>query len=104
MNPDKYSHFQSVYLLFSNISIHSIGLLKLKQQNQYFWFQLYYTMGEKQSKNIEEATERVKSRIPLEKLRLVPKYKDLSVEDYEQLIKDAETIALLILKALFLKK
>jgi predicted nucleic acid-binding protein len=62
------------------------------------------TMIEKQNRNIEEATERVKNRLPLEKLRLVPKYKDLSVEDYEQLVKDAETIALLILKALFLKK
>ena len=61
-------------------------------------------MAEKQNRNIEEATERVKNRLPLEKLRLVPKYKDLSAEDYEHLIKDAETIALLILKALFLKK
>lgn len=61
-------------------------------------------MAEKQNRNIEEATERVKNRLSLEKLRLVPKYKDLSAEDYEQLIKDAETIALLILKALFLKK
>lgn len=61
-------------------------------------------MVEKQNRNIEEATERVKKRLPLEKLRLVPKYKDLSAEDYKQLIKDAEIIALLILKALFLKK
>lgn len=42
--------------------------------------------------------------MPLEKLRLVPKYRDLSAEDYEQLIKNAETIALLILRALFGKK
>ena len=61
-------------------------------------------MEEKQNKNIEEATERVKNRLPLAKLRLVPKYKDLSAEDYEKLLKDAETIALLILKTLFLKK
>ena len=61
-------------------------------------------MEVKQDRNIEEATEKVKNRLPLEKLHLVPKYKDLSAEDYEQLIKDAETIALLILKALFLKK
>ncbi|HBL77385.1 MAG: hypothetical protein A2W90_21550 [Bacteroidetes bacterium GWF2_42_66] len=61
-------------------------------------------MEEKQNRNIEEATERVKSRLPLEKLRLVPKYKDLSDEDYQLLIKNAETFALLILKALFLKK
>lgn len=61
-------------------------------------------MEEKQNRNIEEATDRVKNRLPLEKLRLVPRYKDLSAEDYEKLIKDAETIALLILKALFLKK
>lgn len=61
-------------------------------------------MAEKQNRNIEEATERVKNRLPLEKLHLIPKYKDLSAEEYEELIKDAETIALLILKALFLKK
>ena len=65
-------------------------------------------MVEQKNKNIEEAikeaTERVKSRLPLEKLRLVPKYGDLSAEDYQQLIKNAETIALLILRALFGKK
>lgn len=59
-------------------------------------------MVEKQNRNIEEATERVKARLPLEKLRLVPKYKDLSVEDYEQLIINSETIALLILKTFIL--
>jgi len=65
-------------------------------------------MEEQKNKNseeaIKEATERVKSRLPLEKLRLVPKYRDLSAEDYQQLIKNAETIALLILKAFFRKK
>lgn len=66
--------------------------------------QFHYTMEEQKNKNIEEATERVKSRMPLEKLRLVPKYRDLSAEDYERLIKNAETIAMLILRALFGKK
>jgi len=60
-------------------------------------------MEEKQNRNIEEATERVKSRLPLEKLRLIPKYKGLSAEDYQLLIKNAETIALLILKTFILK-
>ena len=61
-------------------------------------------MDEKQNRNIEVATEQEKNRLPLEKLGLVPIYRDLSVEDYEKLIKNAETIALLILRALFLKK
>lgn len=65
-------------------------------------------MEEQKNKNIEEvikeATERVKSRLPLEKLRLVPKYRDLSAEDYQQLMKNAEIIALLILRAFFRKK
>jgi len=52
-----------------------------------------------QNKNIEEATQRVKQRLPLEKIRLIPKYRDLSPEDYEKLIKNSETVALLILKA-----
>jgi hypothetical protein len=42
--------------------------------------------------------------MPLEKIRRIPKYRDLTMEDYEQLIKNAETIALLILRALFFKK
>ncbi|MBW8324328.1 MAG: hypothetical protein K0M50_06155 [Prolixibacteraceae bacterium] len=57
-----------------------------------------------ENRDIEQASQKVKKRIPLEKLRLVPKYKDLSAEGYEKLIKDAETVALLILKTLFLKK
>jgi len=61
-------------------------------------------MDEKQNRNIEVATEQVKNRLPLEKLRLIPKYGNLSAEDYEKLIKNAETIALLILRAFFLKK
>lgn len=60
-------------------------------------------MQEEQNRNIEEATERVKKRLPLEKIRCIPKYKDLSSEDYEKLIKDTETVALLILKAFILK-
>lgn len=60
-------------------------------------------MQEKQNKNIEEATERVKKRLPLEKIRLIPKYRDLSLEDYEKLMKNTETVALLILKAFILE-
>ena len=60
-------------------------------------------MLEKQNRNIEEATERVKKRLPLEKIRSIPKYKNLSSDDYEKLMKDTETIALLILKAYILK-
>jgi hypothetical protein len=56
------------------------------------------------NRNIEEATQRVKERMPLEKIRRIPKYRELSMEDYEQLIKNAETIALLILRAFFFKK
>jgi hypothetical protein len=37
-------------------------------------------MEEKQNRNIEEAPERVKNRLPLEKLRLVLNYKDLSAK------------------------
>jgi hypothetical protein len=60
-------------------------------------------MEERQNRNIEEATERVKKRFPLEKIRCIPKYRDMSVEDYEKLIKNSETFALLILKAFILK-
>lgn len=60
-------------------------------------------MDEKQNRNIEEATERVKNRLPLEKIRCIPKYRDISSEDYEKLIKDTETVALLILKTFILK-
>lgn len=59
-------------------------------------------MQEKQNRNIEEATERVKKRLPLEKIRSIPKYKNLSSDDYEKLMKNTETIALLILKAYIL--
>jgi hypothetical protein len=60
-------------------------------------------MEERQNRNIEEATERVKKRLHLEKIRCIPKYRDLSVEDYEKLMKYTETVALLILKAFILK-
>ena len=82
--------------------------MELKQPETDIRAQFYNTMEEQKNKNseeaIKEATQRVKSRLPLEKLRLVPKYRDLSAEDYQQLIKNAETIALLILRALFGKK
>lgn len=61
-------------------------------------------MQENKDRSIEEATERVKKRLPLEKIRSMPKYKDLTSDGYEKLIKDSETIALLILKAFMLKK
>jgi hypothetical protein len=61
-------------------------------------------MQKTENRNIEEATQRVKERMPLEKIRCISKYRDLSPEGYEQLIKNAETIALLVLKALFFKK
>jgi len=82
--------------------------VELKQLDADIRAQFHNTMEEQKNKNIEEAikeaTQRVKSRLPLERLRLVPKYRDLSAEDYQQLIKNAETIALLILRALFGKK
>ncbi len=49
-------------------------------------------------KSIEDATKRVKERMPLEKMRSIPKYKDITEEQYHKLIKDAETFALLILQ------
>ena len=60
-------------------------------------------MEEIQNRNIEEATQRLKKRLPLEKIRCIPKYRDLSSVDYEKLIKNTETVALLILKAIILK-
>nr|WP_319511397.1 hypothetical protein [uncultured Draconibacterium sp.] len=61
-------------------------------------------MQEKENRSIEEATERVKKRLSLEKIRSIPKYRDLTFSDYEKLVKDSETIALLILKAFMFKK
>ncbi|TCI91475.1 hypothetical protein [Tenacibaculum sp. M341] len=48
--------------------------------------------------NIAQATERVKQRLPIEKIRQIPKYKNISVEAYHQLIKNAETFSLLVLQ------
>ncbi|WP_297087376.1 hypothetical protein [uncultured Draconibacterium sp.] len=62
------------------------------------------TMQENENRSIEEATARVKKRLPLKKIRSMPKYKDLTPDGYEKLIKDSETVALLILKAFLLKK
>ncbi|MCG6188659.1 hypothetical protein [Maribellus maritimus] len=58
-------------------------------------------MQKRENKDIEEATQRVKERMPLEKIRRIPKYRDLSQEGYEQLIKDAETVSLLIIRTFF---
>ncbi len=52
-------------------------------------------MQEKENRNIEEATQRVKERMPLEKIWRIPKYRDITSEGYERLMKDAETVALL---------
>lgn len=59
-------------------------------------------MQKLETKNIEEATKRVKNRLPLEKIRSIPKYKNISADEYEELIKSSETIALLILKSFLL--
>ncbi len=61
-------------------------------------------MQKRENKDIEEATRRVKERMPLEKIRRIPKYRDITPEGYELLMKDAETIALLILRTFFSKK
>lgn len=51
--------------------------------------------------NIEQATERVKKRLPIEEIRQIPKYKNITSSEYHQLIKSAETLSLLILEAVF---
>ena len=61
-------------------------------------------MQKRENRDIEEATRRVKERMPLEKIRCIPKYRDITPEGYERLMKDAETIALLILRTFFSKK
>ena len=48
--------------------------------------------------SIQEATERVKQRLPLEKIRCIEKYKDITPEGYESLMKNAETFALMVLE------
>jgi len=50
--------------------------------------------------NIEQATQRVKKRLPIEKIRQIPKYRNISPEGYNQLIKNAETFSLLVLEAI----
>ena len=50
--------------------------------------------------NIEQATQRVKKRLPIEKIRQIPKYRNISPEGYNQLIKNAETFSLLILETI----
>lgn len=54
--------------------------------------------------SIQQATERVKQRLPLEKIRDIPRYKDISLHDYEKLIRSAETFSLLILEAFGMQK
>ena len=49
--------------------------------------------------SIAKATERVMNRLPLDKIRELPKYKDISEEDYFLLIKNAEKFAILILES-----
>lgn len=48
--------------------------------------------------SIQKATERVMKRLPLKKLRQIPKYKNMSKKQYLRLIKSAETLALIILE------
>lgn len=61
-------------------------------------------MDNPSKENIQQATERVKKRLPLEEIRCIAKYKDISEEDYHKLIKNAESFALLILEAFFSKE
>ena len=61
-------------------------------------------MDNPSEENIQQATEKVKRRLPLEDIRCITKYKDISEEDYHQLIKNAESFALLILEAFFSKE
>lgn len=48
---------------------------------------------------IQQATARVKKRLPLKKIRLLPKYQNLTKKEYRVLIKNAEIFALLILNS-----
>ena len=49
--------------------------------------------------SIDKATERVKNRVTLAQLRLIPKYKNITQEGYELLVKNAEIFAILIFQA-----
>jgi hypothetical protein len=48
--------------------------------------------------SIQKATQRVMKKIPLGKMRLVPKYKNITEKDYLKLIKNSEKLVLLILE------
>ena len=61
-------------------------------------------MQKPSKENIQQATKRVKKRLPLDKVRRIPKFKDISLHDYEKLVRNAETFSLLILEALGLQK
>ena len=50
--------------------------------------------------DIEQATKRVKIRLPIDEVRDIPKFRNISEEKYHQLIKNAETFALLILEVI----
>ncbi len=54
--------------------------------------------------DIQQATERVKIRLPIEKIRSIPKFRNISEEKYHKLIKSAETFALLILEIILKEK
>lgn len=56
-----------------------------------------------EKESVQQVTVRVKKRLPIEKIREIPNYKEITPEAYDKLIKDAETIALLILET-FMKK
>jgi hypothetical protein len=53
-------------------------------------------MNKPSQDSIAEATKRVMDRLPLDKIRNIPKYKDITEEDYFLLIKNAEKFAILI--------
>ncbi len=72
-------------LLYIRIGIQYVTLLIMQKINK---------------EDIEQATERVKKRLPIEKIRQIPKYKNISPKAYNQLIKNAETFSLLILEAI----
>ncbi len=63
-----------------------------------------YIKNNKQKQSIEAATKRVKERMPIEKVRLIPKYKDITEDGYEELIQFAERMALIILNIMSKKK
>jgi len=47
--------------------------------------------------SIRKATERVMKRLPIDKLRKIKMFKNISEQDYLKLIKNAEKFALLVL-------